>query len=177
MDIRQRSDLVTFDADGFTHNALEAPGSAHIAFYVALAGCRVGVTNVATRTDTTGDITATVLPVSPRALLFLSHAKATSTQDTLQNDNELSLGVAAVPSVGGAPTQVAACVTDKWFAGAANSVIGTAHAFNACYVNMDQAGALEGRMQVLSVEPNGFTCRMDDADPGAARVGVMAIGV
>lgn len=172
-----RAAFTSFGSDQFVLNWLETL-SVRTDFYIALAGCRCVAGNLATVTDTTTDITVTGLAVVPKAGLLISHARPTSTQNVSDNDAQRSTGVFAENPQGGAPIQRTAGVMQKFDASAASVVAGAGHAFDAAYQNLDVAdGALEGRMRVTAITPGGFTARMDDADPSAARVGYLVIGV
>lgn len=175
VDVTGRADLVSFDSTGFTLNRLETFGAlGPHTFYVAIQGAKCEVVNITTQTDTTTDIVVSGLSVRPKALVLLSHAKAASTTDTVQNNDEWSLGVVAETPGGGAPLQRAMGII---VANGAGAEAGNAIAYNAAYVNLDTAAAVEGKLRVTSLEIDGFRARMDDADPSAAAVGVLAIGI
>jgi hypothetical protein len=175
VDITGRSNFISFDTNGFTLNRLETFGSlGPHTFYVALQGAKCVVFPITTRTDTTTDIVASGLALRPKALVMLSMAKTVLSQDQVQDNDEWSLGVVAENPAGGAPIQRAMGTIVKNGSGAE---AGSAIAYNAAYVNMDTAAAMEGKMRVTSLEVDGFKARMDDADPSAAYVGVLAIGI
>jgi hypothetical protein len=173
---RFRADFVSFGSGQFTINWLET-ALARTVFYIAVAGCRTGVANLATLTDTTTDITVGQLAVLPKFGLLFSHNRPNSTQNVDDNDAQLSLGVFAENPQGGPPVQRTVSTMQKFDAGVASVVAGAGLAYAAAYQNLAVAdGSLEGRMQVTAITPGGFTARMDDADPSGSHVGCWLIG-
>lgn len=173
---RFRADFVSFGSGQFIINWLET-AEFRTLFYLAVAGCRTAVANLATLTDVTTDINVGPLALLPKFGLLFSHNRPTSTQNVDDNDAQLSLGVFAENPQGGIPVQRAVSTMQKFDAGVASVVAGAGLAYAAAYQNLAVAdGSLEGRMQVTAITPGGFTARMDDADPSGSRVGCWLVG-
>ncbi|MCI0560400.1 MAG: hypothetical protein MN733_18090 [Nitrososphaera sp.] len=167
--IASRAEFTQFTATGFDINWLEADTAADIVYFLALKGGKYRVDSLLTQTDTTTDIVETGFGFQPKAGLFLSHGKAKSTQDTLQDDDEWSIGAFHSTTARGAQG-----VMDQ--NAAADSVVSAAIEFDEIYVNLTTAGALEGLMDIKSIDTDGFTAIMDDADPAQAFVLYAAFG-
>ena len=165
--VSHRADFTSFDEDGFTLNWTEAGAQVWI-LAVLLAGVDFAVGSSATRTDTT-EFSVTGLGFRPKALVFGSHMQVESTQDTSQAGVALSLGVATSATQRIAfgsrsadnvsPTQCSRVSRD-----------------DAVAVTLDDSGATVGRMDVVSMDEDGFTLVMDDADPTANFFWYWAIG-
>jgi len=160
--ISNRNDFDAFDADGF---ATKVDGAAPIsqnmpAIYIALNCTNVIVGNSLTRTDG-NDIVVSGLGWMPAAGMVFSHCKAESVGTTLDRDDETSIGAFT-----SATERVAHGVRDT--DALADSQVTTAVEHDAVYVNMDASDAIEGLMDVKSVDDGGVTFVMDDADPAAA---------
>jgi len=138
--------------------------------FVAMKGGSYKVGSLLTRTDTTTDIVVSGLASQPAAALFVSHGKAESTVNTHQDDDELSIGAFSSTTA-----RAAMAAADDDAAGTA--IVSTAVEHDAVYANLNaNTGALEGLMDIASVQSAGFTCIMDDADPVAAFAWYVAFG-
>lgn len=162
-----RSVLKSFDADGFTLDIADTQAGAHIGF-LALKGGAYHVGDFVTRTDT-NDIAVTGVGFQPSGVLFISHGTTESTADTFQDHAMMSIGAAS-----GATTRTAQAYSSE--DNLADSEAATALETDAVYIHLDLADAIDGLMDVKSFDADGFTCVMDDADPGAAFVGYVAFG-
>lgn len=163
-----RFDFVSFNTDGFTINNLEG-ATATIVYFIAFKGMSVVLGDLLTQTDTTTSIVESGFGFDPAAVLLVSHNKAKSTQDIVQDDDQLTIGAFTSPS-----DRVAMGVSDD--DNVADSVVATAVEYDECYINLNPTdGTLQGLMDVTGVG-NGFTCIMDDADPAQAFVWYMAFG-
>jgi hypothetical protein len=173
-----RADLFSAVAGSFTVNWLET-ATGRTGFYLVLDGVKAKVTDAATATDTTSDVTFGGLALVPRVALFMSANRATSTQNAGDEDSQWSFGAAVQTTLEGTPKQHAVVAAQKCsLAATENTVCSSGHYFNAVYANMAVATrAREGRMKATKFEPGAVTCRMDDADPVAARVSALVIGV
>ncbi|TLZ59793.1 MAG: hypothetical protein E6K13_09350 [Methanobacteriota archaeon] len=162
-----RAEVDAWLSNGFSLNWNERAASRRI-FYVAMKGGQHAVGDVLTRTDTT-QFSETGLPFTPKAGLFLSHTHAQSTADTVQDYDEWSVG-----SVTNATTRRAMCANDQ--DNVATTVVRYGVHHNELYCNLATSAAFEGLMDVVSVNSDGWTFVMDDADPTASFVGYWAIG-
>jgi hypothetical protein len=164
--VSRRSELVSFDANGFTVNWLEAAN--HYVYFLALkTGGAVKVLTTTTATNTT-PFTLTGAGFQPVGAMFISHNKALNTQDTLTGEDKLSVGAAHSTS---ARTAQAMLDVDAQ----PTTIVRLAIEFDAVYINQDSSG-LTGLMDVNSFDSDGLTLQMDDADPSAASVGVVVFG-
>lgn len=111
-----------------------------------------------TQTDTVTDIVETGFGFAPTGAMFVSHCNTKSTADTAQNHASLSIGAMDSASSRGAQ---AAYMEN----GTADSECTTAVEHDAVYINISNADAVQGLMDVKSVDSDGFTLIMDDADP------------
>ena len=165
-----RATFTSFDVTpGFTINWLETTALVRSTFYIALQGAKSYVSAFITKTDTTTDITESGFGFSPKSTLFVSHGKASSTTDNAQDNDEWSCGAFSDISTRG--TQGTMDVD-----AGADSIVATAVEHDEVYINIDTAGAVEGLMDIKSVDVDGFTCIMDNADPSAAFVWYLAFG-
>jgi len=121
----------------------------------------VVVGNSLTQTDTTTDITISGLAWKPAAGLVFSHCKAESSGTTLDRNDESSMGAFTTQN-----ERIAHGVMDV--DNLADSQVTTAIEHDAVYVNIDTSDAIEGKMDVKSVNSDGVTFIMDDADPAQA---------
>lgn len=161
----RRGAFVSFLATpAFRINWLEVTGKAHIYYALVLKGGDYDMGTFQTKTDTITDIPITGLPSRPAGAELHSHQKIESTQDVLQDNLALTVGIFAdeLPI-----NQAAGGISDG------DNVATTRGAswreFNSVYVSSDLAAApaIVGIMKVLSVESNGFTMRMSQADLSA----------
>lgn len=165
--LQARAEFTQFNSDGFSVNWLEATAGLRIHYLALHFGGKVKVGNLLTKTDTT-DIVVSSLGFPPKALLFLSHAKAQSTQDTPQDHDQWSMGAATSTT-----ERVATGMYDKDAIG--DSDVLTAIEHDEVYVSLSDT-AVVGLMDLKSLDADGFTCVMDDTDPSAAMVGYVAFG-
>jgi hypothetical protein len=163
-----KAQLTLFQSDGFRLNWTTAPASDEQCFYLALKGGNYLVGELSTRTDT-NDIAETSFGFQPDAAMFFSHAKAESTTTVADDHAEVSIG--------------AFSATDERSAqgyfdedAAADSNVITAIEHDACYVHIKSDATIDGLMDVKSIDSDGFTMVMDDADPAAAFVWYVAFG-
>jgi len=161
-----RAEVDAWLSNGFSLNWIERAASRRI-FYVALQGGRHAVGDLLTSTSTT-QFSETGLSFSPLAGLFMSHNKAQSTADAAQDHDEWSMG-----GVTTAATRRASCLLDQ--DNLATSSVGTAVEHDELYCNVGTSNTIEGLMDVVSVNSDGWTFVMDDADPAQSFVGYWAM--
>lgn len=166
----QRAAFVSFLSNGFRINWTENVAGAYRTNYVAIKGGKWIVGNLLTQTDTTTPIVENGFGFEPKGVLLVSHCNAESTVDTVQDDDEWSMGAFT-----GALSRIAQGMSDD--DAAANGIVSTSIETDACYVNLNAAtSAVEGLMDVQSVDGDGFKLIMDDADPSQAFVWYLAGG-
>jgi len=165
-----RATFDNFLVNGFRLNWVERDAFQRQIFYLALKGGRYAVGDLLTQTDTVTPIVETGLGVgTPVALLFVSAGHAQSAADTVDAHDEWSVGAATRPT-----ERAAMSVLDE--DGVADSDITTGISYDAIYQNLSDANVVEGEMDLTSLDSDGFTCLMDDADPSAAFVWYVAVG-
>ena len=159
----------SFTADGFITD-WQIAGLLQGAYliYVALNCTNVIVGNNLTRTDG-NDIVISGLGWKPAAGFVISHCKAETTTTTLSRHDESSIGAFTSET-----ERVAHGVRDQ--DAAADAQVATAVEHDEVYVNISSADAVEGLMDVKSVDVGGVTFVMDDADPVAAFFGYVLFG-
>jgi len=163
-----RAEVSSWLSNGFRVDWLERAGSRRI-HYLALKGGHYLVGDLLTRTDTTTPIIESGFGFGPKAALLFSHGNSTSTQDTVQDHDSWSLGAFTSPTA-----RAAHASWDEDNTAAADVTAGVEH--DEVYINIGTTEAMEGLMDVQSVDSGGFTLIMDDADPSQAFVGYLAIG-
>lgn len=166
-----RATFVSMDDNGFTHNWLERATTKHIHF-LAIQGGSWFVGNFLSRTNTTPFQVAT--PFKPRGLFFLSHGAAEDVADTVRTQSKLSIGAASFD-----PLARGACAYFDLDGVNPTQVTRGMRINDAVYERIADAGSTdEGLMDVLSADDTpGFTAVMTDADPDAALVTFVAMGL
>lgn len=134
--------------------------------YVALKGGSWFAGDLTTATNTTA-FGETGVGFQPEGVLFVSHNNSASTSDTAQDHESLSIG-AADSSL----NQAACALIDE--DNTANAEVATAVEHDEVYINLDTADAKEGGMKLNSMDSDGFTVQMTDADPSALFVWYVA---
>jgi hypothetical protein len=162
-----RADGVSFLSDGFRLNWVERAEARYI-FALCMKGGDYTVGTLQTQTDTTTDITESGLGYEPAAVQFFSHCNTESTSDTLQDNDRISIG-----AFSGYERGAQGSLDED---GVADSEVTTAIEFDAVYVNISTASAVQGLMDIKTIGTDGFTCIMDDADPSQAFVWYAAFG-
>lgn len=163
-----RAEFSSFDANGFTINWLERGGTGRV-YYLALKGLSVALGDLLTQTDTVTAIQESGFGFKPAAVMFLSHGQAASSADTPQDHDRLSLGFATSTS---ARSAIGTFDEDN----ANNAETSSTSRFDAVYANIDASDAVAGLMDLQSMDADGFSAIMDDADPSQAFVWYLAFG-
>ncbi len=166
--VKARFEFVSMDADGFTIDHTEEDNDRTI--FMCLKGGDYAIGQLATRTDG-ADIVVSGLGFAPSAAMFMSH---TSTEDAInvsQTNSIISIGAASGPTERGA--RYSSDIDNL-----ATSRVATAVEFDAVYIHTDEAAApaIDGLMDLKSLDADGFTTVMDDPDPSANFVLFWAFG-
>lgn len=164
-----RADFVSFLSNGFRLNWLEISGAARYYHFLALKGGSFRVDNLLTQTDTVTDIVESGFGFAPTGALLLSAGKAQDVADTATAHDRLSVG-----AFSGVTQRNAQAVLDE--DALADSEVTTALEFDAVYANISTSSTIDGLMDVKSIDADGFTMIMDDADPAQAFVWYLAVG-
>jgi len=167
--VEARFSFVSHDADGFTLNAVERNVTTADYPYLCIKGGQWHVGNISTRTDTTNE-SETGVGFQPKGLLMLSANRAESTIDTSTTVYERSIGAVTSASSRWA-------LGSRMKTGVTTDCAGAVE-YDEMYINIDNSAtmAVEGLMDIVSIDSDGFTFVMDDADPSASFVPYVAMG-
>ena len=162
---------VGFDSwitNGFRLNVLETgglAGDAHICYYLVIKGGSWTVQKGLTQTDTVTTTALTGLGTTCRGGVVVSAGFAESAADTSAVQDTISVGAFTSAS---ARASQASWDEDETTAasGVAETAVGIE--YDAVYINISGADAAEGLMDVSSLDADGATFIMDDADPAQA---------
>jgi hypothetical protein len=165
-----RYELSQFLSDGFKLNKLEATNAWPVVYLALAGGAGYHVGSLTTATNTS-NFSETGVGGTPEGVLFVSHCTAQSTQDTQDDHWKFSIGA------GTSDTETVAHASSSQDGLTADSETFTAIDFDAVYIRPDLADGVEGVMDLVSMDSDGFTVVMDDADPDAAFVAYLALGV
>lgn len=167
-ELRNRAAFVQFLSNGFQLNWLEA-AFAYQLMYVCIKGGSWLVGNLQTQTDTTTDIVESGFGFQPKGAMLFSHNMAQSTQDTVQSDARLSVGAFTSTT----ERQAQALLIET---GLADTDVTNAIEHDEVYINIASDSTVQGLMDVKSVDSDGFTLLMDDADPAQGYIWYLAVG-
>ncbi|MEE8115412.1 MAG: hypothetical protein V3T23_13795 [Nitrososphaerales archaeon] len=162
---QQRISFTSNDADGFTVNVIEKPTTGRTIWWLALAGGEYFVSDrVSTDTNTTG------VGFQPEAVLFAGFGKIESVVNDDSADINMSLGAATSATE---RTSQAFSIDRS----ADPSEVWTAIEFDQCLLSGDLADNIDGLMDLVSMDSDGFTTVMDNPDDSAFFQGFVAFGV
>jgi hypothetical protein len=167
--VRRRADLTSMDANGFTLNIAEGGGNWTIG-WLAVKGSNWSINGITTQTDTVTDIDITGLSFAPEGGIVVSGNRAVSTQDVATPPDSVSFG-----TFDSTTSRQAMAMIDEDNV-ATNSEVTTAVEHDAVYANIDTSSAIQGLMDVKSMNSDGVTFIMDDADPSASYCFVITVG-
>lgn len=157
-DLNGRAAFSAMTSDGFTLNWLERAGS-RLVFWLALKGANLALGDILSATDL-NNFSETGIGFPPQGLIFFSSFDALSTQDTKVADLRLSVGAATGPSARFSFAEIKDNgITDH------NEVHRTTEVYGSF---ADTSGSpIDGEMDFVSLDSDGFTAVMDDADASA----------
>ncbi len=159
-----RAAFVSWLSNGFRLNALEVNSQIQVIGLIVKGGSWT-IKPFATLTDTVTTIPVTGAGFTPNGGMVVSHGTSESTQDTVQTQGFASLG--AFESASARLAQLATSKDNQ--AAGIDAVV--AIEYDAVYIREDTGvvGAnLVGLMDVQSMDADGVTFIMDDADPDSA---------
>lgn len=162
--IAGEADFVSMDADGFTINWSNADAVA--IFYIALQGGQYAVGTLNSQTGT-GNFSETGVGFQPTAGIFQSFLNAAS--GSLVAGLKISAGIATSSTerfVRGAVSEDAQGTSDT----------DSFQDDGLIYQNYDFAQSVDGAMDFVSWDADGFTLDQTDADPSANEVIYMVFG-
>lgn len=173
--MNERYGLNSMLSNGFRIDVPE-DGATRAFIHMSIKGGSWDLGDLSTRADT-NDIAVTGLSFQPKALFFVSAARAESTQDAATAVLHASIGAAT-----GASEQHAQAARSE-DVGSTNMRCGNAVEHDQVYIHLDpistdgEAETLLGLMRLKSIEATGFTCSCDaDADDAANFVWWVAVG-
>lgn len=163
----QLMDIDSFDVDGFT---VDYSVTVNFRFgWLALAGGQYHVGDLVAANDT-NDIVETDPGFKPSAVMFFSNGLTNYTSSgVVQQTERWSIGAATGPN-----EQLAVGVKDVHNAGTSN--VGTSIDYNAVYNAIADGNTLQGVMDLVSMDDNGFTCVMSTPTSQAAIIPYIAFG-
>ena len=167
-----RAAVTAWAADGFTLTYTEnsgAQGLNYRYFYLALKGGDYTVGDLLTPTDTTTTVTETGMASKPAAVVFLSTCSAEQAVDAVAVDDRMTIGAATTPT-----QRVCAATLDEDSFGSSQS--NTAVEYDAVYVDISEANAVDALMDLTAMNADGFSVIMDDARASQSMVVWLAIG-
>lgn len=157
--INEISTLSQFLSNGFRMNFTGTASGGSQCLYLAIKGGRYKIGSVLTQTDTTTDIVVSGMGFSPKAGLVFSACRAEDTSVTTMSDH-------AAWSIGGFQSATQrGCHATMDVDNVADSLTANAVEHDEVYANFNTADAIEGLMDVKTINSDGVTFIMDDADP------------
>lgn len=164
-----RASVTAWLSNGFTLSFSEATGLATPIAYLALKGPQFVLGNLLTQTDTTTAIEES-FGFTPKGVLLMSACRAEDSADAATAHDRWTCGAFT-----GTGARVALGGNDEDNVATSNCNLIIEH--DACYANVSLAGAIEGLMDVQSIDTDdGFTLIMDDADPAQHFAWYLAMG-
>ena len=152
-----RGAWVTSLSNGFRLNQLEGT-TAYKIFALCINGGKFKVGKFSTRTDG-NDIAVTSLYSQPTGLVFASHCTTESSSDTAADHAVISIGAASSTSRRGAMA-----MSDEDALAYTSAEVASGIYIDEVYLHPNLADSVDGYMDLKSIDANGFTCVMDDAD-------------
>lgn len=154
-----RGKLTAFLSNGFRINWAEVDGSAMKIIAIALKGGQYKIKGFITQTDTVTDIVVSGVGFQPKGALIFSAAQAESSADSRGNGCKWSVG-------GFNSTTSRFVETERDRDNAPTTDIAQANFADGIYANIaNTTAALDGKMDIKSIDSDGFTAIMTDADP------------
>lgn len=155
--------------DGFRINLTAAAGTAFTVYAMAIKGGNWTIGESATRTDS-NDIAITGLPSRPSGGLIIGSGNAETAASSLDTHDRWTMG--AWDSISHRTTYGA--FDESAIVGNSQTSKGVEH--DEVYLNISTADAIDGLMDIKSVEATGETYVMDNADPSAVFFGYLTWG-
>ncbi len=159
--IEGRGSITAWLSNGFTFNKVEAVTAKRL-YFLAIKGGKYAVGESLTQTDTTTSITTTGYGFLPKVVVVGSHNTTESTTDTPQDHLSMSLGAATSTTVS---RVVSSWDEDNLATSESAAAIEFGASIAPVLLNISSADVIQGRMKINSVDANGVTFKMDDADP------------
>jgi hypothetical protein len=171
--------FVQMNSDGFRLNKVAFTGvNTFQAFALCIKGGLWKINPITTLTNTTNDITISGIGGTPKGVIVASAARAESAAGTPTAPWHTSIGAATSTSERTAQAVISS-------SGDANMRVIRAVETDEIYINIQDpgsdgadgaSGTVQGLMDVQSVDADGFSFRMDDADPSGCFAWTVMIG-
>jgi hypothetical protein len=159
----------SWDTNGFTLDKPNTTGAGDIiVHYLAIQGGDWAAGEALTQTDTSTQITVSGLSFQPAGGLVFSHCNSEGTT-AMQSENRLSIGGFSATAARGAQAHLDEDNTS-------GSEVSLAVEHDAVYANISTATAIQGLMDVQSVNDNGVSFIMDVADPAQNWFAYLLVG-
>lgn len=155
--ITKRAAISSMNSDGFVLNWLEAPTPLTRFGFLAIKGGSWDIGESLTKQDTTTDIVVNGLNFTPSCGMILSHCDVESTQDTVQAHASVSIGAFTNPTERGAQAHFMEDATTD-----SETTFAVEH--DEVYINISTTDTVQALMDIKSVNQDGATFIMDDAD-------------
>jgi len=144
-----RGEVDAWLSNGFSLDWKEVNTNPWRIHFLAIDGGQWAVGDVLS-SATTGNYVETGVGFRPVGALFVSHDRVQSTVDTVQPDDQWSMGATTGPS-----NQRAQCITDE--DAALDSDVGTSVQHDDVYCNLNLNSVIEGMISLVSFDADGFT--------------------
>lgn len=154
----RRAQFVSWIADGFRLQYNEVSIEDVVTQYMVINGGNWAIRPFSTATSL-ADVPITGVGIgTPAGGMVFSHMKAETGQDAISSDQADSVGVFDSPS---SRYAVAEFQKDNL----ATTAVATAIQHDEVYINIDENGTILGLMDIKTIDADGVTFTMDDADP------------
>jgi hypothetical protein len=166
----ERGRLGGFLPQGFQVDWIEADSdNAFVYFYLAVQGGSPRVGTLLSLLDTTSDAVVTGLGYRPAGALLVSRGEDEDSPDSSNSRDAWSVGA------------FASGPTEQWAQGAYHAALSegdpmpdsrasTVLSAENVYLRLSDSGNVDAAMALISVEDDGFTCRMTNADSSRRRL-------
>jgi hypothetical protein len=156
--INRRAKFQQWISDGFRLQHAEISLVEVLGYYMILNGGRWDIRGFNTSTSLSDVVISGVGIGTPVGGLVFSHMKSETGDDAISADAGWSVGVFDSPT---SRYAVAQYQSDN----VAVSAVADAIEHDAVYININGSGTLQGLMDVKTIDSDGVTFTMDDADP------------
>jgi len=164
-----RATLQSLDALGYTLNWTKLTTAGRVFIALCVQGGNWSVGNFLSQTDTATHQLVSGLAYKPIGAILVSAGKAESVIDTLDLDEDWSVGLLQA-------SPVEPLVNMCQYAGEKDLSSGTttvslAIGFSSSYIDLNNGGAVVARAGVVSIQPDGFTWQHTVADASQKFIG------
>lgn len=169
--MRTRALVTTMLADGFRLDWVQRQTTGAQHPYLALKGVKAHVGSVLTQTDTVTQIVETGVGFAPVALLGLTHGQNANASGSPSPGALWGVGAATGPT-----NRATMAFLDVNNADPTRGYRAVDHDAWLTYIAPNFPGSVEMLLDLVSMDTDGFTAIMDDADAAQRFVGYLALG-